>query len=169
MEDVSALVGHVAVKVGGKDFIIDNAGWDDWSVFKNSFIEEKRTRMIGAVVRLKSKVPSEISQDDYREALREAINEAGTVEDVGERDLREIMSSRDGMAFMLWVMLERRYPQLTTRAQCSEAVKESAVTEDTLLTLTNAMFKSMGLSMESSPADAPSGNDVGQVKVAGAA
>lgn len=141
MEDVSGIVGEVSVTVGGKSYLIGNAGWDDWSVFKRHFIEEKRALMLRAVVAIRGTV----AEDEYREMRREAINEAGTITDIGERDIRAIMSSREGMGFMLWCMLERRYPQAVTRADCEEAVRSEAVTEDQLLVLTNSMFVAMGM------------------------
>jgi len=152
MEDVSPLVGHVAVKVGGKDYILDNAGWDDWSVFKNSFIDEKRTRIIRAAVSCKGLIP----QDEYLAIRSEALTKAGTITEIGNDDLRELMGSREGMAFMLWTMLERRYPQAVTRSECQDAINNRAVTEDQLVSLTNAMFTAMGMTLEEPGGNVPS-------------
>lgn len=155
MEDVSRIVGSVCVKWKDRDgnpkeYIVDNFGLRDWSALQSRMVEEKRSRMIQSVLSLRDVLP----KSEFEQLKLDAIKESGNIAALNQRDFEEVMSTPHGAALMLWILLERKYPQQASRQECLDMVQQGAITEENLLLLLQQLLTAMGVS--------PAGNLTGQ-------
>lgn len=135
MDDVSKIVGKTMLTFNGKDYLLDNFGFDDWSVIQSALVREKRRRFV------------EVAVDtgmDAEEARRQSI----AISSLGEKEAEEIIGSDQGLALVLWAMIERRYPGQVTRKDVYEQLRKGKINPDEL----PAIFEAIKLAMGDDPA-----------------
>ena len=140
-EDVSRLVGETIVKWKGKDYILPTFGLRDWGLMQGDLVEEKRSRIIHAVMNLRKKFSPQEFQDLRREALQEITN----VNSLTGRDLGELMGSEFGISLMLWILFERSHPGTVTREELEEFVKSDEFTEELGVRLSDQLELCLGI------------------------
>lgn len=162
MEDISSVVGEVVVSVADKDYLLDNFGFDDYSAFKSQAIVRRKRDILLAVDSLKGIV----TQSEYEGWRRDALDRASEIKDLGEHEIKTIMTSTEGASLLLWCMLERRYPQRVKYAQVLKCIEDEQITGEQYLGAMGAMFAAMGSlgedSGEGNDGDQKKGNEEGQ-------
>src|SRR5690554_5509313 len=106
VDDVSRVIGRTVIEWNGEELLLDNFGFDDWSALQSWLIREKRGRILKTVLDLKGQV----SDEDYEMLYQDALDKVGAISGLTPSEAQDFLNSEEGLAFVLWIMIERRYP-----------------------------------------------------------
>lgn len=155
--EVASLVGSVTIDTkdsNGKPvtLLLDNFGFDDWSVVQERFLKKRRSGLIESAVEAGKSIVDAADESTKAEALKmakmlreEAMTMASRLSGITDQDFVEMMGSNAGSALFLWVMVERRYPGRFTVADVERMIQDDAVTASTLLTILDSLKVAMGM------------------------
>lgn len=151
MEDVSRVTGDpVTVQWKGKDYILGGFSFEDWGLLQNELLRERRKLKMQVVTDLRDSLPTDI----WREMLDKARQEAENIGEVSDAEVGKFLGDEEGLAFVLWVLFERRYPGAVRRLETIDMLVQGAINEDQLTNLLTAIQSAMGINQ--------SGNSTGQ-------
>lgn len=157
--EVASLVGHVSIDTkdaSGKPItlLLDNFGFDDWSVVQERFLKKKRASVIQAAVDAGNAIiesadsndASRIEAANMAKMLREeAMNVASRMTGITIHDFIEMTNNNEWSAMFLWVMIERRYPGKLSVADVERMVREDEITEDAGKIIVQSLFTAIGM------------------------
>ena len=125
MEDVGRLAGKVTFRFNGAEYTLSQATIETWGTLQNLLVREKRSRIIQAALDLRGLVPD----SDFVALKRDALNEAGNIQSLSQRDMQELMNTDAGFSTLVWVLLEQTYPGKFTREHAAGMIKNGVFTE----------------------------------------
>ena len=125
MEDVGRLAGKVTFKFNGAEYTLSQATIETWGTLQNLLVREKRSRIVQSALDLRGLV----SDAEFVALKRDALNEAGNIQSLSNRDMQELMSTDAGFAVLVWVLLDQSYPGKFTREQAADMLKNGVITE----------------------------------------
>lgn len=157
--EVASLVGHVSIDTKDSDgkpvtLLLENFGFDDWSVVQERFLKKKRANVIQAAVEAGKAIidsadsdsKSRIEAANMAKMIREeAMNVASRMTGITINDFVEMTNNNEWSAIFLWVMIERRYPGKLTVADVERMVREDEITEEAGKTIVQSLFTAIGM------------------------
>lgn len=150
MDDVSRVIGRTVIEWNGEELLLDNFGFDDWSALQSWLIREKRGRILKTVLDLKGQV----SDEDYEMLYQDALDKVGAISGLTPSEAQDFLNSEEGLAFVLWVMIERRYPGKLKRQDILKLLRTKKVSPEQAADALDAVALAMGSD--------PAGNSTGQ-------
>lgn len=125
MEDVGRLAGKVTIEFNGADYTLQQATIETWGTLQNLLVREKRSRIVQSALDLRGSLP----ESEFVALKRDALNEAGNIQSLSQRDMQELMSTDAGFAILVWVLFDQSYPGKFTREQVRGMLKSGVITE----------------------------------------
>lgn len=139
-QDVSKLIGRTVVSWDGKNYIIDNFGFDDWSAIQSWLVRDKRSRIIRAAYDAAESMP-----DHAAELKLNAMREAGNVTGITKEEFQQMLNGDEGVCRFLWVLFERRYPGKVPLESIRKMIESNAIDEAKILEILHAIMFAIGI------------------------
>jgi hypothetical protein len=80
----------------------------DWGTIENHLIQRRRRQILEPILDVFADMPAEL----WQEAWRAATNRADRIMAVPDEEVTEWINTQEGLAFTLWMLLEKRHPGL---------------------------------------------------------
>jgi len=142
MEDLSRVTGGgISVHWKGEDFILDGFGFDDWGLLQAELIRRKRKQKLQTIADMRDSLPLDI----WNEQFDKARKEAESLNEIPGDEINEFLNSELGIAFVLWVLFERRYPGRFSKHAALDMITAKAVTEESMADLMSAFATALGM------------------------
>lgn len=150
MEDVSRVIGRTLIEWGKEFIVLDNFGFDDWSVIQSRIIREKRTRMLQAVIDMRDI----LSEGEYKREHEAVMDKVGRTTVVTGEEVNEMLAGQEGVILVMFVLIDRRYPGKYSKANIEKMFADGAITEADMVNLQDSLAICMGSD--------PAKNSIGQ-------
>lgn len=152
MEDVTKIVQDAIIPIDGKKVVLPGVDIRHWGIIQKEMIARKQANMLLAVNGMKGKV----SDADYKEMRTEALQEAGRIIAVGHEDMTAMLTTSEGVALIIWVLAEDKYPGTYTEEKILCSLPE--LTEDSATLIISQLQSVLGIEPDDDDGE-PVGND----------
>lgn len=141
MEDVSRLAGKIVVTWAGSDYALEKATIETWGTLQGHLMREKRARIISSALDLRGTIPD----DQFDDLKRDALNEAGNVNSLSQRDVAELMNTEDGAVLLWWVLFEQTYKGKFSRKDVRQMISDGAIDNKKSIAIAEQIQEALGV------------------------
>ena len=144
MDDVTKVFpGGFKIPIGDTDYLIDGIGSQDMANLIEEMSREARKTFLKPFIEMKAEVIEANGEDGWSAFFNEKVEEASRIE-VGLENLEDFMSENNNIIFMLWLLIERRYPAKVTRGDIMAAVIDGQIDEQVMADINRGLDSATG-------------------------
>ena len=123
MDGLSRAVGAgTIIEWEGNEYVLEGLNLEDYGILKNFLLEKTRQDKIDFVLGLEKKLPAKV----FEKHLDKAIEDGAQLTDIPDEQLDHWLTTLEGGARSLWLLMDRRYPGKLTYQNILAKLKEDA-------------------------------------------
>lgn len=135
MQDLS-VVGHTIAVIADQEVKLEGYAFEDLGTLQGEVVRDRRRAKLQTGLELREILGGEAGEKEFDKVRAEAEKIVLT-----EKDLEDYLQTPNGVSTLLWILVERQYPQRFTRKQILKSLTDGQLTEEKVLELVETLRK----------------------------
>lgn len=135
MQDLS-VVGHTIAVIADQEVKLEGYAFEDLGTLQGEVVRDRRRAKLQTGLELREILGGEAGEKEFDKVRAEAEKIVLT-----EKDLEDYLQTPNGVSTLLWILVERQYPQRFTRKQILKSLTDGQLTEEKVLELMETLKK----------------------------
>ena len=139
--------GDITFKIGDDEFLVGDIGIKDIVTFRNKVLAERRNNYVRPILESKEAIVDNEGEEAFEKRLKTRMDEASEIqyEDITQEEFSNYFGSVHGAVFLVWFLVERRYPGRYSKRQIENAMLEDKIDPLDVQNAVEYLMQSMGI------------------------